>query len=153
MIERLEAEERELVLPAFTHADAWALGSRIAETALAAGHRVVIDIRRPGLVLFRAAFEGVTPDQEVWIERKAAVARRMESSSALVAARFAEWGVDARAIGWLGDDYAVTGGSVPVRVRGVGVVAVATASGLSSEEDHDLVVAGLRAHLADGHLA
>jgi uncharacterized protein (UPF0303 family) len=44
----------------------------------------------------------------------------------------------------------VTGGSFPIRVRGVGVVAAATASGLSSPEDHDLIVAGIRAYLAEG---
>jgi DNA-binding LacI/PurR family transcriptional regulator len=44
---------------------------------------------------------------------------------------------------------AVTGGSFPIRVRGVGVVAAATASGLSSQEDHDLIVEGIRAYLAD----
>jgi uncharacterized protein (UPF0303 family) len=84
---------------------------------------VGIDVRRPGLILFRAALPGITPDQESWIARKAAV-------------------------GWLNADYAVTGGSFPIRVRGVGVVAAATASGLSSMDDHDLVVDGIRAHLA-----
>ena len=44
--------------------------------------------------------------------------------------------------------YAVAGGAVPVRVRGVGVVAVATVSGLPSAEDHALVADALRA-LAD----
>ena len=72
----------------------------------------------------------------------------MESSSALVEARFSSAGIDAAAIGWLGADYAITGGSFPVRVRGVGVVAAVTASGLSSQEDHDLVVEGIRQHLA-----
>ena len=42
----------------------------------------------------------------------------------------------------------MTGGSFPIRVLGVGVVAAVTASGLTSMEDHDLVVAGIRAHLA-----
>ncbi|TCL79513.1 hypothetical protein EDF43_11146 [Rathayibacter sp. PhB179] len=34
-------------------------------------------------------------------------------------------------------------------MRGVGVVAVATASGLSSQEDHDLIVEGIRAQIAE----
>jgi uncharacterized protein (UPF0303 family) len=58
--------------------------------------------------------------------------------------------VTTEAAGWLGAEYAVTGGAFPIRVRGVGVVAAATASGLSSQEDHDLVVDGIRAYLADG---
>ncbi|MEU6786580.1 heme-degrading domain-containing protein [Nonomuraea angiospora] len=149
LITALEQQERELAFDAFDHADAWRLGSRITAIAQEAGHKVGIDIRRPGLILFRAALPGITPDQDVWIARKAAVVLRMENSSALVDARLSAAGVDPAAIGWLGADYAVTGGSFPIRVRGVGVVAAATASGLSSMEDHDLIVAGIRAHLAE----
>jgi uncharacterized protein (UPF0303 family) len=150
LITALERQEQELVFESFDHADAWRLGSRITAIALEAGHRVGIDIRRPGLILFRAALPGITPDQETWIARKAAVVLRMEASSALVDARLSAAGVDPAATGWLGPDYAVTGGAFPIRVRGVGVVAAATASGLSSQEDHDLIVEGIRAHLADG---
>jgi uncharacterized protein (UPF0303 family) len=146
-IETLEQQERDLVLDTFTHDDAWELGLVVRQLAHEAGHAVGIDIRRPGLRLFRAALPGTTPDQEVWIDRKAAVVLRMEQSSALVDARLSAAGVDPASIGWLDAEYAVTGGSFPIRVRGVGVVAAVTASGLSSDEDHDLVVAGLRAFL------
>ena len=149
LIPVLEQQERDLVLERFDHADAWRLGTTITAIAQAAGHPVGIDVRRPGLVLFRAALPGITPDQESWIARKAAVVLRMEASSALVDARLSAAGVDPAAIGWLGPDYAVTGGSFPIRVRGVGVVAAATASGLSSMDDHDLIVQGVRAFLAD----
>ncbi|MBT0768550.1 heme-degrading domain-containing protein [Kineosporia sp. J2-2] len=147
-VQELQKQEDELVLDSFDHADAWRLGSVITGIAQEAGHAVGIDIRRPGLILFRSALPGITPDQEVWIARKSAVVLRMEASSALVDARLSAAGVDAAAIGWLGSEYAVTGGSFPIRVRGAGVVAAATASGLSSQDDHDLIVAGLRAYLA-----
>lgn len=150
LITTLEHQEQELVFGSFGHADAWRLGSRITAIAEEAGHMVGIDIRRPGLILFRAALPGITPDQDTWIARKAAVVLRMEASSALVDARLSATGVDPAAVGWLGADYAVTGGSFPIRVRDVGVVAAATASGLSSQEDHDLIVEGIRAHLAHG---
>jgi uncharacterized protein (UPF0303 family) len=150
LIAALEQQERDLVFDSFDHTDAWRLGSRIASTARDAGHPVGIDIRRPGLILFRAALPGSSPDQESWIARKAAVVLRTEVSSALMAARVAAKGVDPDATGWLpSDEYAVTGGSFPIRVRGVGVVAAATASGLSSMDDHALIVAGIREHLAD----
>lgn len=41
----------------------------------------------------------------------------------------------------------MTGGSVPIRVRGAGVVAALTISGLSSEDDHALAVEAIRAVL------
>lgn len=150
LIATLEHQEQELVFDSFGHVEAWRLGARITAIAEEAGHAVGIDIRRPGLVLFRAAMPGVTPDQESWIVRKAAVVLRMEASSALVEARLSAMGVDPAAVGWLGAEYAVTGGSFPIRVRGAGVVAAVTASGLSSQEDHDLIVEGIRGHLAHG---
>lgn len=149
----LQREEEELIFDSFDHDDAWQLGVVITELARAAGHAVGIDIRRHGLIMFRAALPGITPDQDSWIARKAALVLRMEASSASVAARLSAAQVDAAAIGWLGSDYAVTGGSFPVRVRGVGVVAAVTVSGLSSQADHDLVVDGIRRHLRAGRTA
>lgn len=143
-IAELEQQERDLVLDAFDHDTAWELGSRITALAREAHAAVAVDVRRPGLVLFRAALPGSTPDQESWLARKSAVVLRLETSSALAAARIAASGADAS---WLGPDYAVTGGSFPIRVRGVGVVAAATVSGLASLDDHALVVRGLRAVL------
>ncbi|MGJ6979226.1 heme-degrading domain-containing protein [Aestuariimicrobium soli] len=143
----LEAQEA-LELLHFDQSDAWELGRLVTERALAEGLTVLIDIRRPNLVLFRAALPGTRPDQEVWAERKARVTLRLECSSALAGARFKAWGVNPTEIGWLDHSYAPGGGSFPIRVTGVGVVAAITGSGLTSDEDHDLVrwgVAELRA--------
>ena len=148
-IAQLRGHERDLVFERFDHADAWRLGSAITERAIAAGHRVAIDIRRPGLILFRAALAGATEDQEHWVRRKAAVVLRLESSSALIAAEIASRGGDPFAVGWLDPrEYALAGGSFPVRVRGVGVVAAVTVSGMTSAEDHALVVEVIADHLA-----
>ncbi|GAA1688033.1 heme-binding protein [Glycomyces endophyticus] len=148
-IEEFERQEAELVFGSFDHGAAWRLGSRITAIAQEAGHGVGIDIRRPGLILFRAALPGSTPDQESWIARKAAVVLRKEHSSALVKEQLAAKGVSPAEAGMDPAEYAVTGGSFPIRVRGVGVVAAVTASGLASLEDHALVVAGIRAYLEE----
>jgi uncharacterized protein (UPF0303 family) len=144
----LEDQERELVLDRFDQDDAWNLGRLIVEAAREAGQGVLVDIRKPNFTLFRAALPGTAPDQEVWAGRKAALVLRMESSSALFAARMKSAGIDPTSIGWLDSGYALAGGSFPIRVSGVGVVAAVTASGLSSDDDHDLVITGLRALLA-----
>jgi uncharacterized protein (UPF0303 family) len=147
-IDELAAQEEELVLPGFDHDDAWRLGSIMQRIASSAGQGAAIDIRRPGLVMFRAVLPGVAPDQDVWLERKAALVLRIEASGALFSMRAKERGVDPRAIGWLDERYAIGPGGFPIRVRGVGVVAAASVSGLSAEDDHDLIVAGLREYLA-----
>ncbi|WES63083.1 heme-degrading domain-containing protein [Microbacter sp. GSS18] len=139
-----DVDEEHLAYAAFDEEEAWQLGSLLRRWAVERGHGVAIDVRRPsGLILFRAALPGATADQEHWIRRKAAVVFRFERSSAGVVARLE--GVDVAAAGWFDPrEYALAGGSVPVRVRGAGVVAAVTVSGLSSEEDHALVVEALR---------
>jgi uncharacterized protein (UPF0303 family) len=52
-------------------------------------------------------------------------------------------------LGQNGGDYAIHGGAVPVRVKGVeGVVAVVIVSGLKQEEDHEVVVECMQELLA-----
>ncbi|GAA1056871.1 hypothetical protein GCM10017608_11130 [Agromyces luteolus] len=149
-IETLRAEEGELVFPAFGLTEVWRLGARIVERAMQAGFKITVDIRKPGAILFRAALPGSTPDQQFWVDGKSATALRLERSTAVLEAEFGEMGFDPASIGWLPrEQYVLGGGSVPIRVSGVGVVAVATVSGLASDEDHDLVTECLRELLAE----
>ncbi|THG29624.1 heme-degrading domain-containing protein [Naasia lichenicola] len=135
----IEAQQERLVFSGFDHDDAWRLGSILVERA--GDKPVLIDIRRPGLILFRAARTGSTPDNEEWVRRKTAGVFRFETSSMLLQLRFAALGTFPASIGWFDPaQIATAGGSFPIRVAGVGVVAAATVSGLSSEEDHRLVV-------------
>lgn len=139
----LEEQEQRLVLASFDPQVAWLLGSILVRHAQVLDAPVLLDVRRGDFVLFRAALVGVSPDQQVWATRKAALVWRMEASSALVGARMQRSGVDPVATGWLGHEYSTAGGSFPVRVAGAGVVAAVTASGLRSDQDHDLVAAAL----------
>lgn len=149
-LSELTAHETRFLLPGFDHADAWRLGVLMVERALTQGAPVILDIRRPGVVLFRSALAGTSADNEAWLDRKAATVFRFETSSALVAARFAAQGVDPWSAGWFDSvACAPAGGSFPVRVRGVGVVAAITVSGLTSDEDHDFAVAALDAYVAE----
>lgn len=138
----LERQHKELTLPRFDLEDAWRVGSWVAEAGLAAGHPIAVDIRRPGHVLFHAALPGAAPDNDVWVAQKSTACLRLEMSTALMTLRFEERGLDPLR-GWLPDDAIAAGGSVPVRVDGVGVVAALTVSGLASDDDHDLAVAAL----------
>ncbi|SBS72106.1 heme-degrading domain-containing protein [uncultured Microbacterium sp.] len=142
----LAAQESELEWTRFGVEEAWALGTAVRALAVERGSGVAIDIRRPtGMILFRTALAGVTVDQDDWIRRKSAVVFRFDTSSALFAARMAAAGFDPVQGGWLeAREVAVTGGSVPIRVRGAGVVAALTISGLSSEDDHALAVEAIR---------
>ena len=142
----LKQQEEELVFASFDNHDAWRLGSLIANHAISSGHGVAIDIRRHNVVLFRCVLPGATSDQEDWIRRKSASVLRFEHSTALLSERFTDY--DPTQGGWLApEDYTLAGGSFPIRVRGAGVIGAITVSGLSSDEDHQLVVDGIRNYL------
>jgi len=142
----LRQQEEELVFASFDNHDAWRLGSLIANHAIASEFGVAIDIRRHNIVLFRCVLPGATSDQEEWIRRKSASVLRFEHSTALLTEQFADR--DPLGNGWLAhEDYTLAGGSFPVRVRGAGVIGAVTVSGLSSDEDHQLVVDGIRNYL------
>lgn len=148
-IAHLEAEYAALDLPQFDEVTALRLGQVLVDLALADRLPVVIDIRTPDRTLFHAGLPGSAPLNDLWARRKSNTALMFQLPSLLVAARNKAKGEPLDKHGLAGADYADSGGAVPIRVRGVGVVAVATVSGLPQVEDHKLVVRGIRA-LAGG---
>ncbi|WP_445524383.1 heme-degrading domain-containing protein [Streptomyces cyslabdanicus] len=148
-VEDLEAQERRLVLPRFTHDDAWALGSLLVELARERQAPVAVDIHRAGQQLFHAALPGSTPDNDAWIARKRRVVERYGCASYLVGARFRAKGTTFEASSRLDPDrYAAHGGSFPLHVEGAGVIGAVTVSGLPQIEDHRMVVEALERFLA-----
>jgi uncharacterized protein (UPF0303 family) len=145
----LAAEAATLTLPRFAEAEAWRLGVLMAERALAQGLPVVIDIRTADRTLFHAALPGSAPLNDLWARRKSATALVFQEPSFLVGTRNREKSEGLARHGLDPATHADHGGAVPVRVAGVGVVAVATVSGLPQAEDHAMVVAALRALQAE----
>lgn len=145
----LETEYAGLVLPRFDEATALHLGQILVDLALASKLPVVINIRTADRTLFHAAMPGSAPLNDLWAHRKSNTALMFQLPSLLVAARNTSKGEPLDRHGLSGADYADSGGAVPIRVKGIGVVAVATVSGLPQVEDHKLVVRGLRALIAE----
>jgi uncharacterized protein (UPF0303 family) len=139
----LRAEAASLILPRFTEVDAFALGLILVD--LAQGLGVVINIRTADRTLFHAALPGSGPFHDRWVRRKSATALMFQEASLAVGQRNRDKGETLAKHGLPSEDYADQGGSMPIRVAGVGVVAVATVSGLPQVEDHKLVVAGIKA--------
>jgi uncharacterized protein (UPF0303 family) len=147
-LELIARQERELLLPHFDENVAWEIGTRIRELAVSRNSPVVIEIRRPGQLLFYSALARATPDNAEWVRRKSnSVARFHQSSYAI--------GLHLREIkSTLSDkyevsaaDYAAHGGSFPLRVATAGYVGSATVSGLPQRADHELVVEALCLYL------
>ena len=145
----LTAEEDELQLARFTNGDAWALGSALVARGQAEALPIAIDVSRHSHQLFHAALTGATPDNDSWIARKARTVHRFGNSSLYVGQRFREAGTTFEEATQLDPElYAAHGGAFPLLVRDVGPVGVVVVSGLPQVEDHRMVVAALRALLA-----
>jgi uncharacterized protein (UPF0303 family) len=141
----IEAEMAELRLPRFTNDDAHRLGLWLLTTARERGLAITVDVTRGQQVVFHAAMDGTSADNDDWVRRKTAVVQRFGEPSLLVALRRRLKGTRIEDEGWFDERvYAAHGGCFPVLVRDVGMVATVTVSGLAQEDDHALVVEGLR---------
>ncbi|KQZ86112.1 hypothetical protein ASD56_07580 [Microbacterium sp. Root166] len=149
-LDHVEQQEREIVLPRFDLADAWALGSRMRAAALEAGLPIVIGITFGEARVFHTALPGSSADNDGWLDRKTRVARRYGRSSYGVGLSFRaagkEFDTEARLDTSL---YAAHGGVFPVSIAGVGVVGTVGVSGLPQAQDHAFVVEHLRAYSAE----
>jgi uncharacterized protein (UPF0303 family) len=152
LIATIEGEVAELQFTRFTNDDAVALGQLLVQLGVGRNLPIAIGISKSDHLLFRAALDGATPDNDVWLEAKARTAARYLAPSLLV-------GLRARRHGGRFEDnpmvdrtmHAAHGGSFPLYIRGVGPVATVTVSGLPQLEDHRLVVEALRTfHAAEG---
>jgi uncharacterized protein (UPF0303 family) len=143
-IANLEAEFAKLELTRFDAADALRLGQILVDLALAEKLPVVVNIRTANRTLFHAGLHGSAPLNDLWARRKSNVALMFQLPSLVVALRNQAKGEPLDRHGLSPEDFADSGGAVPIRVKGVGVVAVVTVSGLPQVEDHKLVVRALK---------
>ena len=157
-IRRLEEQERLLRFSRFSPDDAWALGNRVRETALALGAGVAIDISLRDRTLFHCALPGTSTDNVEWIRRKRNTTLRLWHSSYLVGRRLALSGrdqVDAHNLPVA--DFAVHGGSFPLFVAELGCVGTVAVSGVPQRIDHaivtDAIASFLNIDLGDSRLA
>jgi len=140
-IASLQTEFAALTLPRFAENEAWALGQILVQAAV--GLPVVINIRSAHRTLFHAALPGAQANNDNWARRKSNTSLAMGLPSMLVGLKNAARKRTLQTEGLDEADYADHGGAVPVVVKGVGMVAVVTVSGLPQEQDHALAVAAL----------
>jgi uncharacterized protein (UPF0303 family) len=134
-------EESRLILSSFDYATAWTLGARMQAIATRDSLPVAIEVCHGTTPVFFCLMPGATPDNSEWVRRKRAVALRFHHASLFMRLSCAAKGVDMNArYGLPSTDFVASGGSIPLRVRGVGVVGAATVSGLPDVADHALIV-------------
>ena len=143
----IDAEAARLILPRFDEATALRLGQILLD--LAQGLPVVINIRNAQRCYFHAALPGSQANNDNWARRKSNAALLMGRASMAIGLKNAARNQTLARDGLAEADYADHGGAVPIVVTGVGMVAVATVSGLPQQDDHALVIRGIEALLAE----
>lgn len=148
-LQELLAEEDTLQFSEFSSGTALAIGTAILERAKRERKNVAIDVTRNGHQLFHYAFDGTSPDNDQWILGKNRVVNRFGRSSLYIGTLLASLGKTIREKYYLDPaEYRAHGGAFPIRVKNVGVVGTITVSGLTQEEDHEMVTAAVREYLA-----
>jgi uncharacterized protein (UPF0303 family) len=150
----IAAQEKELQFSRFDEDTAWKLGSRLRELAITGKFGVVIDVRRFGQPLFYSALAGTSPDNPEWVRRKSNVVARFHRSSYAVGLELKQSGATLmEKYGLSAADFAVHGGSFPIRLTTAGVIGSVTVSGVPQRSDHELVVEALCAELSRDYAA
>jgi uncharacterized protein (UPF0303 family) len=145
-LEQLADQEGLLRFPRFAEDAAWELGTRLRDAAMARGVAVAIEVRLLRETVFFCAMPGTTPENADWARRKRNTVELLQRSSYVVGLSLKRDGMSLEEkMGLPLRDYASHGGSVPIRVEGVGCVGAVTVSGLPQREDHELVVEALTA--------
>lgn len=143
-LDALDEEQAQLALVHFDYADAWRLGALMQEEAARRKLPVAIEICHGDAVVFFALMPGATSDNPDWTRRKRAVALRFHKSSLYMRLLCERHGwTFAERFRLPPNDFAASGGGVPITVRGVGVVGAASVSGLPDVDDHGLVITAL----------
>lgn len=152
LLEELGRQEEVLQFDSFSNEDALALGLRLVEYARQNGKAVTVDITRNGHQLFHHAMAGTTPDNAAWVRRKNNVVQRYGRSSFYMGTQYRSKGKTFEEHSGLDfAEYAAHGGAFPILLKGTGPVGTITVSGLPQREDHELLIAVLRAFLAVDH--
>ena len=151
-LDRVRAQERDLVLDRFDLDDAWALGSLLRQWGVERGHPIAIDISIGEHRVFHAALPGTSAHNEKWIERKKRTVREWAASSYAVGLRFplldAPYSLEDAP--WMdATRYSGSGGGFPIVVVGAGMVGTIAVSGLRHDLDHAFIVEALDRFLAD----
>lgn len=144
-IAELRDEQQALQLDTFNYDLAWELGSRIRSRAHKDALPVAIEVRHGADVVFATLVGAATIDNFDWTRRKCAVAHRFHRSSLQVRLEAEEGGYDFNAKFRIpADDYAASGGGVPLILKGGTLIGTVGVSGLPNVEDHILITDALK---------
>lgn len=139
-IERIQLQQKSLEFAQFDEEMAWELGCRIRQKAKEHHYPIAISITLNRRRLFYCSMPGAAAINDQWVRRKENLVYQFQKSSYEMALYLEmKQATVSNRYGLSSQDYAAAGGSVPLLVRGTGMVGAVTVSGLSQDCDHELV--------------
>lgn len=136
---------RKIELDSFSNQTAMDMGMAIINLAKNRKQHIAVEITRLTHTVFLYVDDSLPADKLNWLRRKANVAKRFEESSLSVKNDLLEGGMTLdKTFGLDENDFLARGGAMPVFVKGAGMIAVVTVSGLHDEEDHKIIIDALK---------
>ena len=144
VLSTLLAQELDFQFDKFNNDIAWKLGVLLTNSAKKDGSAVSIEIYAFGQTLFSYSLAGTSADNHTWVKRKRQSVLRFGHSSLYLSKYNELKGRDFERLPHIDSkEYCVHGGAFPIRIKDSGLIGSITVSGLSQQEDHDLIIKNL----------
>ena len=141
-------QEQELRLPSLMNKEAIEIGQLASELGRERKLPIAIEVRIGDWIVYHASLPGSSPENDRWIERKAAVVELKQHSTMYERIFAEERGVDWHKENNLKDEtHAIHGGALPL-ITDEGFKGILIISGLPQVEDHLFAVEVLTEFLA-----
>lgn len=148
-LNKISDQEEKLIFATFNSKVALDLGMILIDLGRKQVRPISIDITLNGHQLFHYSFDKTSIDNDQWIIKKARVVQRFSKSSLYMGTKLK---IEDKTIEEkykiLSNEYAFYGGSFPINIKDTGTIGAITISGLTQEQDHELVVEGITKYLA-----
>lgn len=121
------------------------MGIEIVELARSRKQVIAVEIARLSHTIFLFMDDNLPKDKQNWLRRKANVAKQFEESSLVVKNDLLNGKMNLKTTFGLDEnDFLAKGGAIPIFVQNVGMIATITVSGLTDEDDHNLIIEALK---------
>ncbi len=144
---KMKQEEvlRKIELDSFNNSLGLEIGLAVVNLAKERKQNIAVKIERLNHTIFLYVDDNLPADKHNWLRRKANVAKHFEESSLSVKKDMINGNMTLEKTFALDEkEYLAKGGSIPIFVKNVGMVAIITVSGLHDEEDHKIIIDALK---------
>lgn len=143
----IEEQERKLRFSSFSFDVVERVCSKVVQSVLQKGATGFVLARVNGLTVYARCLSGGSLNNEEWARRKANLCERYGISSYHVVRKLERDGKTLASCGMNDEDYGFSAGSFPILLASGVCIGSITFSGMSGEEDHQVVAGQIAAEL------